>query len=156
MEQNKIPVILVDKSSFNSFKIFNPNKWEKESKAIIQSCATELSLIEYIVKKLEIICSNSKSNCIDQFMTLVKQWKLSPWDISRSNYYAQKPEMHYQIIAFFSITKSLLDIIVQLLYSEKIVDGNIHGFHKVKHEVGGNVLNLLKNNSTLLINLKLY
>jgi len=80
-------------------------------------------------------------------MTLLQQWELNHWEISKLNYYAQIPEMHLLITGFFSITKSLLDIIVQLLSSEGIVKENIHSFHKRNEVSGGYVLNILKNNS---------
>ena len=147
MDEFKITTILIDESSSKSFSIFNPNEWENKSKAIIQSCATELSLIEYIVKRLEKLCSNPKEMCQKHFMTLIQQWEMNHWEISKANYYAQIPEMHLLITGFFSMAKSLLDIIVQLLYTEGIVNNYIDGFHKSKDVFGGEVLNILNNNS---------
>ena len=120
---------------------------ENKSKPIIQSCATELSLLEYIVNRLESLCSDPKDICKKHFITLLQQWELNHWEISKPNYYAQIPELHLLITGFFSITKSLLDIIVQLLFSEGIVKENMHGFHKRNGVFGGYVLNILKNNT---------
>lgn len=48
--------------------------------------------------------------------------------------------------AFFSGVKSLLDLMVQLLASEKIVAASIDGFHRDKKVYGASVLNALQNN----------
>jgi len=148
VNQQKIPIILIDKSSYDSFNIFNPNEWENESKAIIQSCATELSLIEYISSSLEEICSRSKDICKEQYITLIQQWEKGKWDVSEAEYYVQIPELHLQIVGFFSIAKSLIDIIVKLISSENIVNEKIHGFHKKNDVIGGYLLNILKNNAS--------
>ncbi len=51
-----------------------------------------------------------------------------------------------QIEAFFSGAKTLLDLMVQLLSSERVVNVGINGFHCVKKIYGGNVLNALTSN----------
>jgi hypothetical protein len=53
-----------------------------------------------------------------------------------------------RIEAFFSGIKTLLDLLVQLLSSEQVVNGQVHGFHRDKSIYGGSVLKALAHNSS--------
>jgi hypothetical protein len=77
------------------------------------------------------------------------QWKNSPWSISKGIYFAQVPEIHLMIEAYFASVKSLLDLIVQLLTTEGIVVVELNGFHRSGDVYGGRVLNALDNNAKL-------
>ena len=58
------------------------------------------------------------------------------------------PDLHIRIEAFFSGVKTLLDLLMQLLSTEKIVGGTVDGFHRDKEIYGGRVLNALRGNAT--------
>jgi len=61
--------------------------------------------------------------------------------------YGQHPDLHLRIEAFFSGVKTLLDLIVQLLASEKVVGAGVDGFHRAQDVYGGKVLNVLAKNA---------
>jgi len=52
-----------------------------------------------------------------------------------------------RIESFFAGVKTLLDLLAQLLSSEKIVAGVVDGFHRAQDVYGGKVLNALDNNA---------
>jgi hypothetical protein len=79
--------------------------------------------------------------------TLQQMWKEAPWDLSKGIYFAQVPEMHLLIEAFFAGIKSLLDLLVQLLSTEGVVAVHVDGFHRKGDVYGGSVLNALDNNT---------
>lgn len=147
LNSKKIPVIMINKTSVSGFKIFNPNKWRNRSKAIIQTCTTELSLIEHTASQLEVLCSSANDICNSYFKDLLEQWKKANWENSRCEYFVQVPEFHYLILVILCSIKGLLDAIVELLNSEKIVNSRVDGFHKNKDIIGGRVLNTLQNNA---------
>lgn len=72
---------------------------------------------------------------------------MAKWDLDRSIYFAEVPEMHVSIEAFFAGLKSLLDLIVQLLSTEEVVGTRINGFHREGKVYGGRVLNALERNA---------
>ena len=78
---------------------------------------------------------------------LEEQWKLSKFDLDKITFFGQQPDLHIRIEAFFSGIKSLLDLIVQLLSTEKVVASAIDGFHRDQDVYGGRVLNSLRNNA---------
>jgi hypothetical protein len=143
----KIPTILLDSSSTSSFNLFNSNQWNNQSRGVIQSCATEHSLINFCFERLNSICKNADKYCYHQLETLQQQWKKSHWDLLQGIYFAQVPEIHLSIEAFFSGIKSLLDLLVQLLSTEKIVGVEVGGFHRTGDVYGGRVLNALESNA---------
>lgn len=142
----KIPTILLDSSSASSFNLFNPNQWNNQSRGVIQSCATERSVINFCFERLNNICKNADKYCYYHLETLQQQWKKSHWDLLQGIYFAQVPEIHLLIEAFFSGIKSLLDLLVQLLSTEKIVGVEVDGFHRTGDIYGGRVLNTLESN----------
>jgi hypothetical protein len=138
----QIPVILCDTSTAPAFSLFNPNDWDGKSKLVIQSCAAHYGLLIHTEKKIKDIVNNAETLCAPRFGDLTRQWKTSKWDISKCTYWVDIPEVHLSIHSFLSTVKTFLDIIVQLISSEGIVAGVIHGFH----EKGDKVLKTLKNN----------
>jgi hypothetical protein len=142
----KIPVICLAPSSVAAFQLFNPNDWSGESKAIILSCSTELSVLHFECGNIEKLCINPDQHCLSHFENLKPCCKKPNDILHKTAYYAQIPEIHVFIKAFFASLKGLLDLIVQLLHSEKIVNAKLDGFHRKKGVFGGSVLNALSNN----------
>ncbi len=118
----KIPVICLAPSSVAAFQLFNPNDWSAESKAIIQSCSTELSVLHFECNNIEKLCINPGQHCLSHFKNLKRSWKKPTDTLHKTVCYAQIPEIHVFIKAFFASLKGLLDLVVQLLPSEKIVN----------------------------------
>lgn len=143
----RIPLILIDSSSVPAFQIFNPNAWEGDSRAVVQSCSTEFSVLQYEAIRIAEMCRSSKDQCQPHFENLKNQWGNSRWDLAKTICYGQVPELHMLIEGFFSGMKSLLDLIVQLLSTENVVACKLDGFHKTKDVYGGVVLNALDNNA---------
>ena len=144
--KNRIPIICLAPSSVAAFNIFNPNDWTGESKAIIQSCSTELSVLHYELNSIAKMCSNPEKQCISHFENLKRSWKKPNDTLHKTVCYAQVPEIHVFIKAFFASLKSLLDLVVQLLPAEKIINAKLDGFHRKKGNYGATVLNALSNN----------
>ncbi len=142
----RITTICVHPSSKSSFRVFNTNDWQGASKAIIESCGTEYSALQYAVDRIEAICSDSKERCRGHFETLQDSMSTPIETVPKLLVYGQVPEVHVLIQAFFSGMKSLLDIVVQLVSSEKIVRSHVKGFHRRGKIYGGKVLNGLSNN----------
>jgi hypothetical protein len=143
----RIPVICLDRSSVSAFSMFNPNDWLARSRSVVQSCSTELSVLEYGAERIDQMCSSREERTRPAFRTLTTQWAVAKWDLDRSIYFAEVPEMHASIEAFFSGLKSLLDLIVQLLSTEEVVGTRINGFHREGRVYGGRVLNALERNA---------
>lgn len=142
----KIPVICLAQSSAAAFRLFNPNDWSGESKAIIQSCSTELSVLHFECSNIKKLCVNPDQRCLSHFENLKRCCK-EPNDILHKTVcYAQIPEIYVFIKAFFASLKGLLDLVVQLLNSEEIVNAKLDGFHRKKDVYGGSVLNALSKN----------
>ncbi|KPJ65202.1 MAG: hypothetical protein AMJ43_11160 [Coxiella sp. DG_40] len=145
--ESRIPVILLDQSAMPAFQIFNPNNWKGGSKAVVLSCSTEFSVLHYTVNRINEMCRSPKDRCQSHFDNL-KQHCIDPIAIlPKTVCYAQVPELHVLIEGFFSSIKSLLDLIVQLLSTEKIVGIKLDGFHRTKNIYGGTVLNALERNA---------
>lgn len=143
----RIAVICVDPSAVAGFQVFNPNDWQGDSKAVVLSCSTELSILQYGVNGITEICRSPKERCQPHFENLKRQWGDPTRSLPKTICYAQVPELHVLIEAFFSGIKSLLDLIVQLLSTEKIVGTAVNGFHRAGPIYGGRVLNALGGNS---------
>lgn len=142
-----IPVICVDPSSVAGAEMFNPNSWSGESKSIIQSCWTEYSVLHHCVAQISNMCNDAERLCAKNIETIQQQWHATKFDLGRVTIFSQQPDLHIRIEAFFSGVKTLLDLLVQLLSTEKIVSGAVDGFHRMQDMHGGRVLNALGNNA---------
>ena len=142
----RVPVICASPSTFIGAEIFNPNPWPPASRSIIHSCMAEFSVLHHCVGQIEAICKESEKLCQPQIVTLQEQWAAAKFNLDRVVLFGEQPDLHMRIKAFFSGVKSLLDLMVQLLSSEKIVSAAIHGFHRDKDVYGGSVLKALQNN----------
>jgi hypothetical protein len=148
-EQNsRVPVICADESTIASAKIFSPNSWSGASKGIVQSCWTEYSVLDHCVGQIKSICGASEHLCQKHIETILQQWRVQKFDLQKVVIFSQLPDLHLCIEAFFSGVKTLLDLLVQLLTSEKVVIGAIDGFHRTKNIYGGKVLNALAKNAS--------
>jgi len=143
----RIPIVCADPSAVVGAGIFNPNQWSGVSRGIIQSCWTEYSVLHHCVGQLRELCANSASSCRPHIENLQQQWRTARFDLDRIIVYGQAPELHMRIEAFFAGIKTLLDLLSQLLSSEKIVAGIVDGFHRAQDAYGGKVINALDNNA---------
>lgn len=142
-----IPVVCLDATTVGAFSIFNPNNWEGGTRGVIQSCATELAVLEYSAKRIGTICLSAKDLCHPHFENIRRQWRTSPWDLAKTVFYGQVPELHILIEGFFAGLKSLLDLNAQLLSTGGVVSVSLDGFHRKKAVYGGAVLNALDRNA---------
>ena len=145
---HKTPVILVNSASVAAFRIFNQNDWTGLSRAVVRSCAAQLGLLNYSVDKLRELFNISNKLCEPKFNELKNQWNTSKWPIEKMDYFAEIPEVHLFIQVFLNSIKTFLDLIVQLISTERIVNKKIHGFHKKGKDPGGEILHILKNKQT--------
>ena len=145
----KTPAILIDPASVQAFHIFNPNDWSGLSKAIVSSCAAQHGLLNYSVNKLNVLFGNAEKICLPKIIELKDQWKTSRWPIDLCNYFAEVPEVHLFIQVYLNSIKAFLDLIVQLISTEKIVYKKIHGFHKKGKDPGGELLHTIKNKANI-------
>lgn len=143
----KIPIILIHPSSVSSLAIFNPNLWKNASKQIVRSCAAQHSLLQYSLDKLNGLFNNADKLCQPSLQNLESQWNTAKWTHKKCRYFVEIPEVHLYIQIFLVSVKTFLDLIIQLISSEKIINNKIHGFHKKNKIIGGGILNLLDNNS---------
>lgn len=144
----RIPVVCADKSAVVGGQIFNPNSWAGASKGIIQSCWTEYSVLHHCVGEVVDLCGEAGYLCQNQVQSIQEQWNTTRFDLEKVVIYGQEPDLHLRIEAFFSGVKTLLDLIVQLLSTEKVVIGVVEGFHRAQDTYGGKVLNALTNNAS--------
>jgi hypothetical protein len=145
----RIPVICADESAIFGAELFDPNSWTGASKSIIQSCWTEYSVLHHSVGQLVGMCKDAIRLTQGQVKLIQEQWNTSKFDLGKVVIYGQQPDLHMTIEAFFSGTKTLLDLIVQLLTSENVVSGVVvDGFHRAQNVYGGRVLNALSNNAS--------
>ena len=142
----RILVVCVDEAAVTGATIFNPNSWSGVSKGIVQSCWTEYSVLHHCVSQMTGTCEEAERLCQKHFATIQQQWCASKFDLGKVVIYGQVPDLHMQIEAFFSGVKTLLDLLVQLLSSEKIVSCVVDGFHRTQDVYGGKALNALENN----------
>jgi hypothetical protein len=143
----KIPVIYGDDYLFKSHDLFNPNEWPARSRAIINSCAAQYALLLYTTDRISRILAKTKYSTMDRVKDLQKQWDQKTWPIDEISYFVQVPDFHLHIQSFLSTVKSFLDVLAQLLSTEDIVTINVDGFHRRKDVIGGQTLNILKNNA---------
>jgi hypothetical protein len=144
----RIPLICADKSAAVGAEIFNPNSWTGTSKGIIQSCWTEYSVLHHCVGQIVDMCGEKERLNQNQIKSIQEQWNTRKFDLGKVVVYSQQPDLHMRIEAFFSGIKTLLDLIVQLLSSEKVVGGVVDGFHRAQDVYGGKVLNVLTHNAS--------
>ena len=138
-----IPTIHLHRTSVGSYKIFNPNNWNnKQSKAIIDSCASEHSTLRYAIVRLDALCKNISPLWKPSFENLQKMWAQSRWRNHLLVHLVQVPELHVLIEFFLSGVKTLLDLIVQLVRSEQVINADVHGYH----EEGRRLLRSLQRN----------
>ncbi len=142
----RIPLVCADDSMVVGAEIFDPNSWSGVSKGIIQSCWTEYSVLHHCVAQITGMCNESEQLCQKHVETIQQQWRTKKFDLGKVVVYGPMPDLHLRIEAFFCGLKTLLDLLVQLLSSEKIVSGAVDGFHRAKGIYGGTVLNALENN----------
>ena len=141
-------VICVDRASVAAMPLFNPNDWEGSSNGIIQSCMAEYGVLNYCATQMRSICAASSLFCQEHVTRLKEQWHRSRFDSSELVFWAEVPELHVHIGAFFAGSKRLLDLLSQMLTSEKVVKVGLDGFHRAKEVYGGHVLNALRNNAS--------
>lgn len=145
--ENKTPIIVLDKTGVDGASIFNPNNWRGLSKPIVHSCWAEYSSLVYSENEITKICEDSLKYCKNHIQDIQNQWSLSHFDLNRVEIFSHVPALHAFVENFFNSSKSLLDLLAQILSSEKIVNGlDIHGFHKKNGVMGGNLLNALERN----------
>lgn len=145
--ENRIPVICIDPSGVVGAEIFNPNFWSGAGKGLVQSCWSEYSVLYYCVEQISSMCTNAEQLCEKNLATLQEQWRLAKFDLAKMTFFGQQPDLHIRIEAFFSGVKTLLDLLMQLLSTERVVGIGINGFHRDKDEYGGRVLNALRGNA---------
>ena len=142
----KTPLIIADpsRSSWSAASFFNPNEWSGQSKGIVMSCWTELGLLFFCRDKIHEVCGKDRSLelCGIHIREIQSQWKTAKFPIDEFEYFAEVPDFHIQIEGFFAASKSLLDMLVQLVASEGIVNGRVHGFH----DKGNRILKMLGSN----------
>jgi hypothetical protein len=143
----RVPLICADPAAVVGAEIFNPNLWSGMSKGIVQSCWTEYSVLHHCSSQIADMCANSESLCQRNVEMLQQQWRTARFDLAKIIVYGQVPGLHMCIESFFAGIKTLLDLLVQLLSSEKIVTGVVDGFHRAQDTYGGKVLNALDNNA---------
>jgi hypothetical protein len=146
--EKRIPVICVDPSTMAGAELFNPNAWEGASKGVVQSCWSEYAVLHHCVRQLVEMCEGGDKICAGNVATIQDQWKQAKFDLKKVECFAQQPDLHIRIEAFFSGVKSLLDLIVQILTTERAVAAPIDGFHRDGDVYGGRVLKTLRNNAT--------
>jgi len=146
--ETKIPIILLHESSAPAFSIFDPNDWDSKSKPIIHLCAINYGLLIYTSKMINDIFEKANVLCSFSLEIIKFQWGKAKWDLSKSNYFADVPQLHLSIHSFLSSVKTFLDVIAQLIGTEGLVSVKIHGFHKKGNSVGGQLLQILENNAT--------
>ncbi len=145
--ETKIPVILLHESSAPAFSIFNPNDWGSKSKQIIHLCAINYGLLIYTSNMINNIFENAHVLCSSSLKNIRFQWGKAKWELFKSNYFVDVPQLHLSIHSFLSSVKTFLDVIVQLIGTEGLVSVEIHGFHKKGNSVGGHLLQILNNNA---------
>jgi len=143
----RIPIICAVESTIASAEFFNPNFWSGASKGIAQSCLVEYSVLCHCVQQLTGMCIDPERHCQEHIEVIKQQWRTKKFDIGKVIIYSEQPDLHMRIEAFFSGIKTLLDLLVQMLSSEKIVGADVNGFHRSQLNIyGGKVLEVLKNN----------
>lgn len=145
---SRVPIICASESTLVGAEVFNPNLWLGKSKGIVQSCWTEYSVLRHCARQIEEMCGIADRLCGTYIGEIQQQWHANRFAVDEVVVYVQAPDLHMRIEALFSGVKSLLDLLVQLLSSERVVGGAIDGFHRTQGRYGGRVLNALANNAS--------
>lgn len=87
----RIPVICADPSTVVGAEIFDPNSWSTNSKALVQSCWTEYSVLNHCVEQLNTMCSEAERICKAQTATLQQQWDTANFDLGKVVIFATQP-----------------------------------------------------------------
>ena len=145
-QEPRIPVVCVDESAVAGAMLFDPNSWPAVTKGLMHSCWTEYSVLHHCVTQLVAMCDERERVCQRHIATIQQQWSTQKFDLQKVLIYGQHPDLHIRIEAFFSGVKSLLDLLVQILSTEKVVSAKLDGFHRVQDIYGGKVLNALERN----------
>ncbi len=103
-----VPMTVLDKSAVAEFELFNPNDWEGRSRGVVQSCSTEYSVLRYGLGRIARVCSAPREHCRTHIATLQDHWKRAQWDVTKGVCFAQVPELHVLIEAFFAGIKGYL------------------------------------------------
>jgi len=143
----KVPTILCDPSSWESFKFFNPNDWTGRSKDVIKSAGSQYGLILYQNNILKELNLKSDAICFERYKEFQLQWNQARWDLGRGMYLVDIPAVHLNIQSLFTTVKTYIDLLVQLMTTEAIVSVMVDGFHKSGNIVGGRLLKELINNA---------
>ena len=136
----KTPAIFVFEGTTPAHSIFNPNEWSNDSKAVIASCSAQFALLLFASTALATAHEGVAQICAQRVAELQRQWRASRWDLQRLRYFVEVPSVHLSIQAFLVTVKTLLDLMAQLLSTERVVHTRLHGFHKKGRVVGGEVL----------------
>jgi hypothetical protein len=146
-QSGQIRVIFASPSTVESAKILNPNVWPPRSRGIIQSCSAEFSAFHHCIEQIRAMCKDRENLCQSHIKSLQQQWALAKFELGKAVYFGEQPDLHMRIESFLSGVKSLLDLLVQLLSSERVVAAAVHGFHRDRDVYGGSVLKVLQNNA---------
>lgn len=139
----KVPMVLLHGDINSSFSIFNPNEWAGSSRSIITSCAAQYSLLNYEVSQILLSLKNCEKLCKGRFLKLQQEWAKAPWKLDRCYYLVEVPQFHLSAEAYLSTVKTFLDVLAQLVTTEGVVNKRVHGFHKVRNQIGGEFLHIL-------------
>ena len=71
----KVPTIICDPSSWESFKLFNPNDWTGRSKDVINSAGSQYGLILYQTDILKELNLKSDKICLERYREFQTQWR---------------------------------------------------------------------------------
>jgi hypothetical protein len=136
-----IPVICLAPGAVGSYRIFNPNEWDGQSRAIVQTCAAVLGAASAAAQHIRDACARPVDRCERHLNTLAGSVD-DPSVLGKASMFGQDIELHNAVFAFVGNVKALLDLLVQLLSSEGVCNAQIHGFH----DSGSRVLNALCRN----------
>lgn len=129
-------------TSGRAHKLFEFNKWQADSKSVTQSCITQYGLINYTVISLDKVFNDLDNICQKRLLEYPFNLKEDKWDFARCAFFIENPIIHLYTQAFLAEVKTFLDLVIQLVCTEKVVSAGLNGFH----EKGERVLNVLTNN----------
>ncbi len=141
--EERVPAIFVFEGTTPAHSVFNPNQWGDESRAVIASCSAQFALLLFSITSLPLAHATVQQICEQRIGELQRQWRTSRWPVGGLRYFVEVPSAHLSIQAFLVTVKTLLDLMAQLLSTERVVHTKLHGFHKKGHVVGGEVLHAL-------------
>jgi hypothetical protein len=140
-------IIILDRDRFGAMDLLLPADWPEESNGTIISAATEYSIIQYLANQIRLIVHDRQELCAHHIDEVLALFSFDPAWMAKDHFFAQVPSLHVTINGFLGHLKSLLDTLVQLFYTQRIVTNSVHGFHKENGVPGKKVLNALRNNA---------